>query len=120
MKVDIVEVVEGPIYGFFVATYASRQASAFGHVAYGKICRMEPYSYWEAISLAKFSTPSGATTAAKALAQARLIAKVALWQISARVNGRTVERGFAWQPSRDNLVEFASLTKDRRGIWTNK
>lgn len=111
------EVVEGPIYGFFVATYASRQASALGHVAYGKICRVEPYSYWEAISLAKFSTPSGATSATKALAQARLIAKVALWQISARLQGLGGERGFPWQPSREDLVEVALLTKGRRGIW---
>lgn len=121
MKVDVVEVVEGPIYGLFVATYVLRQiTSPGGHVAYAKICRGEPRSYWEAVSLAKFATPGGVTTAAMALAQARLIAKVSLWRISARLQGRGGERGFAWQPSRDDLVEVALLTKGRRGIWATR
>lgn len=73
----MVESIEGPFKGYYVATYAQAIEDRPGaYVAYAKVCRSRPESYWEAHDcLLKDSSGALKPSPDEAVAQALEMAK---------------------------------------------
>ena len=68
------EKITGPINGFYVALHATESTDGPRFTSYAKICRDRPANYWDARCLFKVFGGERHTTAAAALAMAKLLA----------------------------------------------
>ena len=104
------EIVDGPIDGFFVASYAARVGETGFFIAYAKVCVRQPASYWGADCILKLFVGEEYASMAEALAFASVAARARISRLqtrdlanlgSARLNTsrrRLVPLAFALQP----------------------
>ena len=69
------ENIDGPIDGFFVASYAARVGETDFFMAYAKVCVRQPASYWGADCILKLFVGEEYVSTAEALAFAGLAAR---------------------------------------------
>jgi hypothetical protein len=75
-----VECVEGPFKGYYITAYAAAAGDG-GYVAYAKVCRAKPQSYWDADCLLKDATAASLATQDDALNVAIALSKHQIEQL---------------------------------------